>query len=92
MTAQQSTIVKQVATRMTAAGFANEPHGAEAEKKTAFSDTVEVWQIHHLTKNLKAQYEPVYAMVILNGQSPIPAWHVVDFRVGDDIYSRGTNP
>ena len=83
MTEKATTIVKQVGSKMTSFGFPNTPHGAEAKLSNTLTDSIEVWSIIHLTKSP----EPVFALVINKGHAPLPAWHVVDFRVGGDIYS-----
>lgn len=77
------TIIKQTAHRMTVVGFPSAPHSARAELHLTFTDKVEVWAVHGLHPLL---VEPVYALVVNKGHVPLPAWHVVDFRVGGNIY------
>ena len=82
-TSKETTIIKQVASRMTAVGFPNEPHKAGAKLYLNLTATVEVWSICGMYPE---QHEPVYALVVNKGHVPLPAWHVVDFRVGSNIY------
>jgi hypothetical protein len=77
------TIIKQLAHRMTVVGFPNNPRGAEAELFLTFTESVEVWAVKGMHPLL---VEPVYVLVVNKGHIPLPAWHVVDFRVGGNIY------
>jgi len=86
------TIVKQAAAKLTAWGFPNNPiyrgefgkFGTAAPKAVCarrLTTTVEVWKISEIVPE-----GDVFVLVILKGHKPQEAYHVVDFRVGDDIY------
>lgn len=86
-----TTIIKQVAAKLTSYGFPNQPvpnvhrdgttSGCHAALHLSFTDTVEVWEVTDLVPT-----GPVYALVVNKGHDPWPAHHVVDFRVGGNIY------
>ncbi len=89
-------IINQVAAKMTSYGFPNQTlHetarddegefttiGVKAALHKTLTDSIEVWEITDLVPT-----GPVYALVVNKGHSPLSAHHVVDFRVGGDIYS-----
>jgi hypothetical protein len=74
-------IIKQVAAKMTAFGLPNNPHGARAGAPEWLSASVGVVEVYGIYP------APVFALVVHKGHAPHEAWHVVDFRVGSDIYS-----
>jgi hypothetical protein len=78
------TIIKQVAHRMTVVGFPNNPREATAKLTEKLTEKVEIWAVDGLHPLI---VHPVYALVVCKGHIPLPAWHVVDFRVGGNIYS-----
>lgn len=88
MDAKHTSIIKQVAARMTAVGFPNDPYRGRPRLHVTLSETVEVWEIRDLNMDLEnnSHGPNVYALVVNKGHVPIPAWHVVDFRLGDNIY------
>ena len=76
----EAAVIKQVAAKMTGFGFPNSPSGAKAHCHGTLSDSIAVFKIVGLA------YEDVFALVVEKRHSPSMAWHVVDFRVGTDIY------
>jgi len=85
---QELTIIKQVASKMTSFGFPNDPRKANARLVTELSDRVQVWELGlmHIPDE-EGPVPKVFALVINKGHVPVPAYHVVDFRIGNDIYS-----
>jgi hypothetical protein len=94
MPSKATTIIKQVAAKLTSYGFPNQPmpsvrsvdggfqtEGCKAALHLSMTETVEVWEITELVPT-----GPVYALVVNKGHDPWPAHHVVDFRVGGNIY------
>jgi hypothetical protein len=77
------TICKQIAAKMTGFGFENALHGATVTDVGAISPAVYVVRVDGICPS------PVFALVINKGHVPVAANHVVDFRVGSDIYSGG---
>lgn len=80
------TICKQVAAKMTGFGFENSPQGASVADVGALSKSVYVVRVDGICP------APVFCLVIDKGHVPVPAAHVVDFRVGSDIYSPKETP
>jgi hypothetical protein len=77
------TIIKQAASKLTSFGFDNDPRNAVATLVEDLSPTVFVYRIEGLTAS------DVYVLVIRKGHVPLEAHHVVDFRVGGNIYGSG---
>ncbi|MDX1644706.1 MAG: hypothetical protein R3244_10150 [Thermoanaerobaculia bacterium] len=75
-------VIKQVAAKMTSFGFSNAPFNAKARDEARhLGENTSVWVIDGLT-----EAGAVYALVVHKGHSPLEAHHVVDFRIGQDIY------
>jgi len=79
-----TTIIKQVASRMSGVGFPNQPMQSDcsAELHKTLTSSIEIWKVNEIVPT-----GPVFALVVNKGHSPLAAHHVVDFRVGGDIYS-----
>ena len=76
------TILKQLAAKMTSFGFPSEPFQAEVATVASVTPTLFVVRADGLVDG-----GPVYALVVRKGHIPVPVEHVVDFRIGTDIYS-----
>lgn len=85
MNAAELAIVKQCAAKATSFGFPNNPHGSTVECVANLSETVWVAKVSGLV-----DAGDVFALVVDKGHSPLAASHVVDFRIGGDIYSETT--
>ena len=86
MPSKATMIIKQVASKMTSFGFRHEPDNARARLCGTLSDTVEVWQVENIHLDAGGHSPVVFALVVNKGHVPLPAHHVVDFRVGNNIY------
>ena len=75
-------IIKQCASKLTGFGFPNEPRAATVEVGKQLSDSVYVATV----KGLVPGGNDCHALVVIKHHSPVPAHHVVDFRVGTSIY------
>jgi hypothetical protein len=76
------TIVKQVSARLTDFGFPNNVKKARVTTEGRLGSGVFVVKVEGLVHE-----QDVYALCINKGHDPQPAWHVVDFRIGNDIYT-----
>lgn len=75
-------IIKQTAARMTAFGFPNDPRAAKVGGQTRLSRNVVTVAVHGLCE------ATVAVLYVEKGHLPVQAWHVVDFRVGDEDFYR----
>ena len=73
-------ICRQVQAKLTSFGFPTSTRDMEVAEASRLSDTVKV-------VCLSGSAAPIYALVVEKRHSPVEAVHVVDFRVGNDIYS-----
>lgn len=80
MSSEDTTIIKQVASLMTRVGFHNSPREASVKGKRYLTDAVFVVEVERMFDG------PVFALVVAKAHKPLPAFHVVDFRIGQDIY------
>lgn len=84
-------IVKQLASKMTGFGFANSPREAKITHVNWLTEGVRVYTVAGLVPVVPGPPLPappeVFALVVVKRHSPTWAYHVVDFRVGGDIYS-----
>jgi hypothetical protein len=75
------TIIKQLAAKLTGFGFPNYPKEAIVSDVDDLSQNVKVYRVDGMTAG------PVWALVVVKGHTPQPAFHVVDFRVGNNLYA-----
>ncbi len=80
---QELAVIKQCAQRLTSFGFPNEPRAAGFHSVRELSPSVLVVMIG----GMMGTGAMVHALVVIKPHRPVPAAHVVDFRVGSDIYS-----
>lgn len=81
LTEQEHNLVKQTVAKLTSFGFPNDPRNAHVVLARILSTSVTVWYIQGLIP-----HNPVFVLVVNKGHSPQIADHVVDFRIGQDIY------
>jgi hypothetical protein len=77
----QLNITKQVAAKLTSFGFANNPREAVVSLVDRLTDAVRVYRV-----KMTVPEADIYALVVHKGHAPVEAAHVVDFRVGGNIY------
>lgn len=75
------TVTKQVASKLTQFGFPNNPRGCTHGEPRRVTDKLFVAQLDGIVEG-----STVFALCIDKGHIPVPAVHVLDFRVGGDIY------
>jgi hypothetical protein len=90
------TIIKQLAAKLTSFGFPNDPKGvveAAHDFELAKRASVDVTHQDKLSENVSVYRVggitggPVFALVVFKPHNPQFAAHVVDFRVGNNIYA-----
>ena len=81
-----STVTKQVASKLTSFGFPNNPYHSKPYRHETITPTLWVARIEGIVEG-----GHVYALVINKGHKPVEAHHVVDFRIGSNIYGRKTD-
>lgn len=91
MSGEHLTIVKQLAAKLTSFGFANNPRGCVVTHEGNLSSSVSVYAVTNIV-DMGGGNDTVWALVVFKGHVPLPAYHVVDFRIGSNIYGTGVAP
>ncbi len=74
-------VVKQLASKLTGFGFDNSPRDAELVDGKSVTESLSILCYEGIVPGQR-----VWCLVLNKGHIPVPACHVLDFRIGSNIY------